>query len=313
MERSGQVANELMEQQEKIVTAMQGMSGDTFQEGGWSKAGIGGGRTFLLDGGDTFERAAINVSEVAGPKTPSAISEGHDRIDRSGKPFRAAGLSMIVHPRNPMAPSFHANFRYFEVGEDEWWFGGGMDLTPFYGFDDDAVHFHQTLRRWCDNHPLADYEGWKTKCDNYFYLRHRQEMRGVGGVFFDHLAASDAEGFERIMPCILDGVGTIVPAYLPVVERRKDLPYGAHERRWQELRRGRYVEFNLIYDRGTLFGLQTGVNVDSVLMSMPPSTGWQNPGPLEPGSREADLARFLRPHVNKWAGLGAQPAKVGVA
>ena len=304
MSRVDGFARGLFAQQEQILRAMQDMESEAFVQSGWERPGIGGGRTHMVEGGRVFERAAVNVSAVAGPRTPSAIAEGHDRVDRSGKPFRAAGLSMIVHPRNPNAPSFHANFRYFEVGDDEWWFGGGLDLTPVYGFDEDAVHFHVTLRDWCDRHRFADYEEWKRKCDDYFFITHRQEMRGVGGVFFDHLAGRDDE-FAEIHSCVAEGVDTIVPAYLPLVAERSTMPWGERERKWQALRRSRYVEFNLIYDRGTLFGLQTGVNVDAVLMSMPPVTGWCHPSALEVGAREADTARFLRPHVNDWVAQAA--------
>jgi coproporphyrinogen III oxidase len=304
MSRADAVAEMLYAKQETIVAALARVEGrETLDVSTWERLGMGGGKTCVVEGGAVFERAATNVSLVSGAHVPSAITEGHLRPDRVGKPFRATGISMILHPRNPYAPSFHANFRYFEVGEpgeEEWWFGGGLDLTPMYGFDEDAVHFHRTLRTWCDRHEGASYPDWKSACDKYFYLEHRDEMRGVGGVFFDYLTDASADGFERCMSCAADGVDTILPSYLPIVERRTDMPYGERERSWQLLRRGRYVEFNLIYDRGTLFGLQTKVNIDSVLMSMPPHARWAFEFRPEPGSPEADVARFVRPH--DWAG-----------
>lgn len=302
MDKSAEIAERLYNEQNEITTAMQELEGGEFRHSEWQHEGVGGGRTHIIEGGKVFERAAINVSLVRGAETPSAITEGHDRIDRSGKPFRATGLSMIVHPRNPYAPSFHANFRYFEVGEDEWWFGGGLDLTPMYGFDEDAVHFHTTLKSWCDQHAVADYPGWKKACDEYFYLKHRGEMRGVGGVFFDYLT-TDAPELDEQAACVYQGAATIVPAYLPIVARRSLLPYGDAERQWQLLRRGRYVEFNLIYDRGTLFGLQTGVAIDSVLMSMPPMACWSYDVQPAEGSPERDVARFLQP--TDWVGAEA--------
>lgn len=303
------LSDQMYQWQQTIVEAMQAMEGQSFTKSGWSAAGVGHGETFLIEDGAVFERAGINVSQVSGPSTPSAITEGHDRVDRSGKPFKAAGLSMIVHPKNPMAPSFHANFRYFEVGDDEWWFGGGVDLTPIYVFEEDVVHFHRTLKEWCDRHYVADYEAWKGKCDDYFYIRHRQEMRGVGGVFFDSLTAAneDVNRRDAIEDCVLGGLAVIVPAYLPIVERRRTMDYGERELEWQSVRRSRYVEFNLIYDRGTLFGLETGVNIDNVLMSMPPRTGWRYKFRPALDTPEGKVGRYLLPHAHDWVSLNPVP------
>lgn len=285
----------------------------SFQTSDWELTGTGGGRTCVLEDGQVFERAATNVSLVRGDQAPAAITDGHVRPDRAGLPFHATGLSMILHPRNPYAPSFHANFRYFEVG-DEWWFGGGMDLTPMYGFEEDAVHFHKTIKEWCDRHDNTPYDEWKAACDSYFYLPHRGETRGVGGVFFDFLAEDGPGGRERCMASVEEGLSTILRAYLPVLDRRYEMPYGERERFWQTLRRGRYVEFNLVYDRGTAFGLQTGVNIDSVLMSMPPVTRWAFRPQVAPGSPEAKTAEFLSPR--DWVGLaeaGGRPAVLDAA
>jgi coproporphyrinogen III oxidase len=227
---------------------------------------------------------------------PASISDADPGL--VGLPFTATGISMVLHPRNPYAPSFHANFRFFEVG-GAWWFGGGCDLTPMYGFEDDSVHFHAALKRWCDRHELADHDRWKAACDQYFTIRHRGEMRGIGGVFFDRLAADGPDGFDRCHALILDGLDTVLPAYRPILDRRRRMPYGERERRWQTLRRGRYVEFNLVYDRGTRFGLETRGNVEAILMSMPPQAGWAYEAHPEPGSPEGAVARFLQPH--DWA------------
>lgn len=300
MDRSAEISQLFFDAQTDIVAALQDGEPTPFTRSGWERDPLGHGETHLVEYGQVLERAAVNVSLVAGDEAPSAITEGHDRIDRGGQPFRATGLSMIVHPRNPHAPSFHANFRYFEVGEDEWWFGGGLDLTPIYPVPADCAHFHRTIADWAARHDHADYPAWKKACDEYFYLPHRQEMRGVGGVFFDHLTLPGGSP-QDLAPLIREGLATIVPAYWPLVLAHRDDPYGERERNWQLARRTRYVEFNLIYDRGTLFGLQTGVNVDSVLMSLPPAVGWSTTRAPGPDSVEAKVADFLRPH--DWAAL----------
>jgi coproporphyrinogen III oxidase len=260
----------------------------------WDRDGLGGGTARVLADGQVFERAGVNVSLVHGAQVPSTTVTTMPQA--AGRPFVATGISLVLHPRNPYAPSFHANFRYFGIDPDLWWFGGGCDLTPSYGFDEDAVHFHRTLANWCDRHDPAWYPAWKTACDEYFTIPHRGENRGIGGVFFDHLTGD----FDRCHKLVVDGLGTILPAYLPILDRRCDLPYGERERAWQLLRRGRYVEFNLVHDRGTLFGLQTRGNIEAILMSLPPMARWEFAHQPEPGSPEADLARFLQPH--DWIG-----------
>jgi coproporphyrinogen III oxidase len=262
----------------------------------WERPGGGGGTARVMTEGAVFERAGVNVSAVHGAEVPPSIWQ--HRPSTRGQPYFATGISMVLHPRNPYVPAFHANFRYFEAGED-WWFGGGMDLTPNYGFVEDAHHFHVTLRDYCDRHPIASYAEMKAACDNYFFLKHRNEMRGIGGIFFDDLHPTSEDGFERAFAFVRDGITTILDAYLPIVRRRMNTPYGERERMWQLYRRGRYVEFNLIYDRGTLFGLQTGGNIEAILMSLPPLARWQFKYQPEPGSPEAAMAEFLKPR--DWA------------
>ncbi|OLF15510.1 oxygen-dependent coproporphyrinogen oxidase [Actinophytocola xanthii] len=289
------IAELLFGEQSRLVAAFEEYDGGApFRRDPWQRAGFGRGRVCLLEGGRVFERAGVNVSSVAGSAVPATISEA--RPELAGQPYRATGISMVLHPLNPHAPSFHANLRYLEAGE-AWWFGGGMDLTPVYGFEEDAVHFHRVLRDWCARHPVADHPAWKAACDDYFTIPHRGEMRGVGGVFFDGLTGGDRGAYRDLL---VDGLASILPAYLPVLDRRRGLPYGERERRWQQLRRGRYVEFNLVYDRGTLFGLQTGGNIEAILISMPPVAGWAYDVRPEPGTPEAEVARFLRPR--DWAG-----------
>ncbi len=262
----------------------------------WERPGGGGGTARVMTEGAVFERAGVNVSAVYGAEVPPSIWQ--HRPSTRGQPYFATGISLVLHPRNPYVPAFHANFRYFEAGED-WWFGGGMDLTPNYGFVEDARHFHVTLRDYCDRHPIASYAEMKAACDNYFFLKHRNEMRGIGGIFFDDLHPAGEDGFERAFTFVRDGITTILNAYLPIVRRRMNTPYGERERMWQLYRRGRYVEFNLIYDRGTLFGLQTGGNIEAILMSLPPLARWQFKYQPEPGSPEAAMAEFLKPR--DWA------------
>ena len=264
----------------------------------WSRPGGGGGEARILEDGRVFERAGVNVSAVHGDEAPPAIAAEHGVDPAAG--FFATGLSTVVHPRNPHVPSFHANFRYFEIGDHAWWIGGGADLTPSYGYAEDAGHFHRTLKDYCDEYDPAFYPESKSACDHYFYLPHRRETRGVGGIFFDGLRPGEPEGFERALTLVRRGIDTLATAYLPIVRRRAHQPYGEAERRWQLYRRGRYVEFNLVYDRGTKFGLQTGGNIEAILMSLPPLAGWAFDLRPEPGSREAELAeQFLTPR--DWA------------
>ena len=259
-----------------------------FQDRPWRRADLGEGRVRVLDDGAVFERAAVNVSRVAGPRVPPSITETQPHLAGAG--FRATGLSVVLHPRNPYAPACHANFRYFEAG-GEWWFGGGLDLTPCYGFTEDAAHFHGALRDWCARHPPADHRAWKAACDDYFRLPHRGEQRGVGGVFFNQVTGD----FAACLAMVAEGVDVLCAAYLPVLDRRRDTPHGERERRWQLHRRGRYVEFNLVCDRGTRFGLQTGGDSEAVLVSLPPLASWAYQVTPEPGSPEERLSWFLQP------------------
>ncbi|SHH03834.1 oxygen-dependent coproporphyrinogen oxidase [Streptoalloteichus hindustanus] len=303
---AAEIADHLRSEQDRLVDAFERYDGERrFRRREWRRDGLGGGRACVLEGGAVFERAGVNVSLVHGARVPPAL----EAPELVGKPFRATGISLVLHPRNPYAPSFHANFRYFEVADRTWWFGGGLDLTPSYGFDVDAVHFHRTLREWCDRHDPSLYPQWKDECDRYFFLRHRREMRGVGGVFFHRLRDDRPGGHERCRAVVVDGLATILPAYLPILDRRVPMPYGERERAWQLTRRGRYVEFNLVYDKGTLFGLQTDGNTEAILISMPPVVRWGFDVRPEPGSPEADTARFLQPR--DWAATEPGPVRTG--
>ena len=306
MDQAELVAQLFFDEQQRLVDTLSAYDGRrAFRMTRWERAALGGGRAGILEDGRVFERAGISVSLVRGAEVPGSIVESRSQV--RGRPFTATGISVVWHPRNPYAPSFHANFRYFGVGADEWWFGGGCDLTPVYGFDEDAVHFHRTLKAWCDRHDPSWYPAWKRACDRYFMIAHRNEMRGIGGVFFDYLTGAAPAAFPGHLRAVTDGVATILPAYLPILDRRHGMPYGERERAWQLMRRGRYVEFNLVYDRGTLFGLQTGANIEAVLMSLPPLAGWGFDIRPEPGSPESDVARFLQPQ--EWAGETADASR----
>lgn len=293
------VAARMWEGQRRLVEAFEAADGEgAFEAHSWERPGGGGGTARVLTEGALFERAGVNVSEVHGEAVPDAIV-GH-RPATEGLPFYATGISMVLHPRNPWVPSFHANFRYFEVdGGRDWWFGGGADLTPMLGHEDDARHFHRALRGWLDGHDPALYPRFKTWCDRYFHLAHRNEMRGVGGVFFDDFAPDEDDGWERAFALVDDGIRALEEAYLPVIRRRRDTPWGERERRWQLLRRGRYAEFNLLYDRGTRFGLETGGHVEAILMSMPPLARWAFQVVPDPGTPEARTLEMLQPR--DWA------------
>lgn len=284
------------EQVETEGAALAGRPAATFARSSWERPGGGGGIARVLTGGAVFERAGVNVSAVYGDAVPASIYQ--DRPQLKGASYFATGVSMVLHPRNPYVPAFHANYRYFEAGDD-CWFGGGMDMTPCYGFDEDIAYFHTMLKAYCDRHPIADYQTMKATCDHYFYLQHRGEMRGVGGIFFDLLEPQGEHGFEQGLTFVHDGIATILAAYLPIVRKHMATPYSERERQWQLYRRGRYVEFNLVYDKGTLFGLQTNGNIEAILMSMPPLARWEFQLTSEPRSPEAELARFLQPQ--DWA------------
>ena len=257
----------------------------------WQRPGGGGGVARVLEGGALFEKAGVNWSNVGG-ELPAELAE---HMPGTGRTFRAAGVSLVLHPRSPLVPTVHANFRCIEKG-DLLWFGGGADLTPSYFFREDAVHFHKTLADACDKHrPVGDYDRFKKWCDEYFFLPHRGETRGVGGVFFDYLGSKGEHPIEAVFDFVRGISTAFVSAYLPIAERRADLPFGETERTWQLRRRGRYVEFNLIYDRGTLFGLKTDGRIESILMSLPPLVRWDYDIVPEAGSREAELVAQLRP------------------
>lgn len=283
------------ELQTDICTALADADGaSTFGADAWQRPGGGGGVARVLEGGAVFEKAGVNWSSVEG-ELPAELA---DHMPGQGRTFKAAGVSLVIHPRSPMVPTTHANFRCLTKG-DALWFGGGADLTPYYLYAEDAEHFHRTLAAACDAHPgVADYDRFKAWCDEYFFLPHRQETRGVGGVFFDYLGAKGPAPLpapEAVFAFVQDIGRAFVSAYRPIVERRNVETYGDHERTWQLRRRGRYVEFNLIYDRGTLFGLKTNGRVESILMSLPPHVRWDYDVMPTPGSREAELVSHLRP------------------
>lgn len=256
----------------------------------WRRDGVGagGGITRVLENGDVFEKGGVNFSHVLGDAMPASATA--HRPELAGRAFEAMGVSLVMHPNNPYVPTSHANVRFFiarKEGEpDVWWFGGGYDLTPYYGFDEDCQHWHHTAKAACDPFGESVYADYKRWCDDYFYIKHRNEQRGAGGLFFDDL---NSWGFEKSFS-FMQAIGdSYLPAYQPIVARRKNLPYGERERDFQLYRRGRYVEYNLVYDRGTLFGLQTGGRTESILMSLPPQVAWHYNWQPEPGSPEAKL------------------------
>lgn len=264
---------------------------ETFRSDVWQRAGGGGGDTRVLADGRHIDKAAVNFSAVWGA-TPPGLTE---RMASTADHFYATGVSIIVHPRNPHAPTFHANVRYFEAGGAAW-LGGGADLTPHYLYEEDARHFHTVLRTVSDRHVVADHAAWKRACDEYFRLPHRGEARGIGGLFFDHVS----EPLDAAWAYQQDLASSLLEAYLPVLERRVDMPYGERETAWQALRRGRYVEFNLVWDRGTRFGLDTGGRTESILASLPPRAVWEYGHEPDPGTSEARLLEVLRGPAREW-------------
>lgn len=293
------------EKQAKIVAAFAALEPHTsFKTHSWERPGGGGGTARVIEGGKVFERGGVNFSAVYGDAVPPSLAAVHPQA--AGLPFFASGVSMVLHPQNPYAPTFHANYRYFGVGHDDhptdiWWFGGGADLTPNYPFPEDAACFHKTLKAQCDRHPVGDYPTLKATCDAYFYIKHRSENRGIGGIFFDELTPVGEGDFETDFAFAADGLDTVLDAYLPILTKRLDTPFGERERAWQCYRRGRYVEFNLVYDRGTTFGLQTGGNIEAILMSMPAEARWVFDYKPEPGTPEAQMVAMLEPR--DWAGM----------
>ena len=281
--------------QQDIVGALEAFDGGSFADDAWLRPGGGGGRTRVIEDSGFFERGGVAFSHVFGAGLPPSATAA--RPDLAGRGFEALGVSLVLHPRNPFCPTVHLNVRLFvarKVGlDDVWWFGGGMDLTPYYPFEEDVRHFHGICKAALDPFGADVHARFKAWCDRYFFLKHRDEPRGVGGIFFDDL---NEGGFERCF-ALIRGVGDhFLPAYLPIVERRRDAPYGDRERDFQAYRRGRYVEFNLVFDRGTLFGLQSGGRTESILMSLPPVVKWRYDWKPAPGSPEARLySDFLPP------------------
>ncbi|MEO0740298.1 MAG: oxygen-dependent coproporphyrinogen oxidase [Bacteroidota bacterium] len=275
----------------------------TFGRDAWERPGGGGGEARVIESGAVFEKGGVNVSAVHGT-LPERMARA---FGVETKPFFATGISSVMHPRNPHVPTVHFNFRYFALGDDlanpeDEWFGGGADLTPYFPVLDDVVHFHTVWKDACDRHPaVADYAAFKAKCDDYFHLPHRNEARGVGGIFFDYLRDDSTAAFAFV-----DDAGHVVlDAYAPIVERRKDQPFTEREQTFQEIRRGRYAEFNLAYDRGTRFGLETNGRTESILMSLPPRAQWHYAWAPEPSSPEAEASAFFQPH--DWLG-GDEPS-----
>ncbi|WP_373988756.1 oxygen-dependent coproporphyrinogen oxidase [Duganella sp. BuS-21] len=285
----------LLQLQNDIVQALEAVDGAAFLRDEWQRAEGGGGISRLVEEGNVIERGGVNFSHVLGAKLPPSASA--HRPDIGGNPWEAMGVSLVIHPRNPYAPTVHMNVRFFSTtnaaGEPVWWFGGGMDLTPYYGFKEDARHFHQTCHDALARFGADLHGKFKQWCDEYFYLKHRQEARGVGGIFFDD---HSAEGFEQSFAMTQSVGQSFLKAYLPILEQRKDTPYGERERDFQAYRRGRYVEFNLVFDRGTLFGLQSGGRTEAILMSMPPIVKWRYRWEPEEGTPEAALYSDFLPH-----------------
>ena len=293
------VRNHFAGLQRTIVARLTAVDGRPFRRDEWARPEGGGGITQLLEDGAVFERAGVNFSRVFGSTLPPSASAG--RSELAGRSFQALGVSLVLHPRNPYVPTVHMNVRCFLAERDGaapvWWFGGGTDLTPYYGYAEDARHFHRACRDALAPFGAERYPRYKKWCDDYFYLKHRGEPRGVGGVFYDDLSEPDFDTCFALTRSVGDG---FLAAYLPLLERRRDLPYGARERAFQAYRRGRYVEFNLVYDRGTLFGLQSGGRTESILMSLPPRVEWRYDWKPEPGSPEEKLyTEFLVP--KNWA------------
>ncbi|ACA99816.1 MULTISPECIES: oxygen-dependent coproporphyrinogen oxidase [Cyanophyceae] len=307
--------------QDKICQGLEVADGKgKFQEDSWQRQEGGGGRSRVMREGNVLEQGGVNFSEVWGDQLPPSILK--QRPEAAGHGFYATGTSMVLHPRNPYIPTVHLNYRYFEAGP-VWWFGGGADLTPYYPFAEDAAHFHKTYQAACDRHHKEYYNVFKRWCDEYFYLKHRDETRGVGGLFFDYqdgtgelykgphpdkaaaayskdLGEQPQRSWEDIFAFVQDCGGSFLDSYVPIIERRRNTEYGDRERQFQLYRRGRYVEFNLVYDRGTIFGLQTNGRTESILMSLPPLVRWEYSYSPEPGTPEAELyERFLKPQ--DWA------------
>jgi coproporphyrinogen III oxidase len=293
--------------QDQICKGLEDIDGKVkFREDIWDRPEGGGGRTRVIENGAVFEKGGVNISAVHG-KLPEALQK---MFNVGEADFFACGLSLVIHPKNPMVPTVHANWRYFEMYDTSTelstgnrkvinsWFGGGQDLTPYYLFEEDAVHFHQTCKTACDKHNPAFYPKYKKQCDDYFWNAHRNEARGIGGLFFDYLKASEAQSMVDWYNFITEVGNSFLDAYLPIVEKRKDLPYSVEQRTWQEIRRGRYVEFNLVHDKGTLFGFKTNGRIESILMSLPPHVQWHYDHHPAEGSDEEKLIQVLEKPIN---------------
>lgn len=297
MSNIDQVKTYLQELQDHLCKEIELLDGAaTFRRDPWQRPSGGGGESRVLSGEGIFEQAGVGFSHVFGNEMPPSATK--HRPELAGKQFQAVGVSLVLHPGNPYVPTTHANFRFFSAGEENpvWWFGGGYDLTPYYPFREDVVHWHQAAKDACD--PFGDdvYPRYKEWCDRYFYLKHRDEARGVGGLFFDDL---NEAGFEKSFAFLRSVGDSFLAAYAPIVLRRSGHPFGDRQRKFQLYRRGRYVEFNLIYDRGTLFGLESGGRTESILMSLPPQVRWEYNWQPQPGSPEEDLYRnYLK--ANDW-------------
>ena len=274
--------------QARLVAALEDLDGKKFLADAWTRPQGGGGLSRVIEDGNFFERGGVNFSHVMGAQLPAAATAA--RPELAGRSYEALGVSLVLHPRNPYCPTAHMNVRFFLAGGDEahpvWWFGGGLDLTPYYGYKEDVRHFHGVCKRTLDPYGADLHARYKTWCDRYFYLKHRDEPRGAGGIFFDDANEPDFDTCFALARSVGD---SFVDAYLPIAERRRNVPYGERQRDFQAYRRGRYVEFNLVWDRGTLFGLQSGGRTESILMSLPPVVKWRYDWRPEPGSAEEKL------------------------
>jgi coproporphyrinogen III oxidase len=282
--------------QDRITSKLEAVDGVAqFQEDIWERTEGGGGRTRVIENGHVFEKGGVNISAVHG-QLPKTMQQHFGVADAN---FFACGLSLVLHPKNPMVPTVHANWRYFEMYDAignivDQWFGGGQDLTPYYLFDEDAKHFHQVCKTACDKHNAEFYPKYKSRCDEYFYNAHRNEARGIGGLFFDYCKANEGIQMQDWYNFVTEIGDSFLDAYLPIIERRKDLDYTEAQRNWQEIRRGRYVEFNLVHDKGTLFGLKTNGRIESILMSLPPHVQWVYDHHPEAGSEEEKIIKVLQ-------------------
>ncbi len=296
-----QFYNYIQELQDRICAGLEAVDGKArFQEDLWERPEGGGGRTRVIENGSVFEKGGVNISAVHG-KLPESM-QAYLKVEDAD--FFACGLSLVIHPVNPMVPTTHANWRYFELYDNNGnitksWFGGGQDLTPYYLFEEDAKHFHQVCKTACDKHSKEFYPAYKKRCDEYFWNTHRNEARGVGGLFFDYLTPTDDFSSQDWYNFVTEVGDSFLEAYVPIVNKRKDLEYTSEQRDWQEIRRGRYVEFNLVHDKGTLFGLRTNGRIESILMSLPSHVQWKYNHHPEPGSKEAQLIEVLE-HPKEW-------------